>query len=117
MASVIVHPVSIKVPKFNYSSKSYVEDYERDTEKYLKELKQFCKDNSSYEYAGAVIKFPIADGTADYMVVSANSVIHLPLMDAWEIPEAYMRGLRRGDIESNVLFQRRVEALHKKHGK
>jgi len=114
MARVIAPPASIKVPKYNFSSKSCSEDYERDTDKYLDELKKFCKDNSSYEYAGDIIKFPMADSTADYMVFNSNSLIHLPLMDEWEIPDAHMRGLRRADIESSAEFQRRIEGFHKK---
>jgi len=68
---------------------------------------------------GEVVRFPIADGYALYMVAepppktrgAAMSLVHLPLGDAWAIPAAHARGLRKADIVKMVAQRRSIEKL------
>ena len=56
-----------------------------------------------------LIQFPIADGYAFYYVKSLSPLIlqHIPYADAWEIPYAHVRGLRKKDVTDQI--QRRKE--------
>jgi hypothetical protein len=54
-------------------------------------LRRWCKENSQDEFAGEIVKEPVADGYAMYMVLSTKPVklIHLPLGDAWDFRWAH----------------------------
>ena len=72
---------------------------------------------------GEVVRFPMADGYAAYMVAepppktrgAAMSLVHLPLGDAYAIPAAHARGLTKTDIRRMVERDRRVRALFGGH--
>jgi hypothetical protein len=117
MAKAINPPKSIKVPDLGFTSDSCVDDYVREVDVFTKQVQEYCKANSGYEFAGDIIKFPIADGTADYIVFDASTLIHLAIWDAWEVPEAHIRGLRHDDIKHNVMHHRRINSLWENKGK
>ena len=50
------------------------------------------------------ITFPVADGHALYEVrgTSRYTLHHVPIGDAWQVPYAMIRGLRKADIENMV---------------
>jgi len=55
------------------------------------------------EVVGILLAFPVADGYAHYRVSKASPLTlqHVPYGDAWRIPAAHIRGLRKVDaIES-----------------
>jgi hypothetical protein len=63
---------------------------------------------------GEIVRFPIADGNAAYMVADrprGMALIHLPVHDAWQIPDAHARGLRKADIVAQVTAKARWAAL------
>jgi hypothetical protein len=66
-----------------------------------------------------VVRFHIADGYACYYVKSfAPLVLQLiPYGDAYQIPAAHMRGLRRADIEDMIEREKRLRELFSKKGK
>ena len=49
---------------------------------------------------GIVLQFPIADGYAIYRVskTSPLTLEHIPVGDAWQIPAAHIRGIRKRDV-------------------
>ena len=51
-----------------------------------------------------VIQFPIADGYAMYFIKSIRPLTlqHIPYGDAWQIPTAHMRGLKKADVEHMI---------------
>lgn len=53
------------------------------------------------------VRFPFADGHAVYEVRGQKryTLHHVPVGDAWEIPYAHLRGLRKDDIDSNLAYQ------------
>ena len=61
---------------------------------------------------GIVVKFPIADGHAFYRVSREKpfTLQHIPFGDAYQIPMAHIRGLRKADI---VEMRRRDLAVKK----
>ncbi len=81
-------------------------------EEWLAELVEWCltHTDSHSELIGEVIRFPRGDGTADYMVYRTKplTLLHIPLGDAWDLPDYQMRGLRVKDVRELV---RRDQAL------
>lgn len=52
-----------------------------------------------------VIQFPVADGYAMYFVKFTKTSVtlqHIPFGDAWQIPFAHIRGLRKADVEADL---------------
>lgn len=67
-------------------------------------------------YIGEVVRFPRGDGSAMYLVwkTSPLELIHLPVGDAWQIPDAHSRGLRLSDIKDQIDRERRLTELFAK---
>jgi hypothetical protein len=63
---------------------------------------------------GEIVRFPIADGAAQYMVAEGQKktiLIWLEIHDAWNIPDAHARGLNKTDIKNMVTRNERMAAL------
>jgi len=60
-----------------------------------------------------VVRFPIADGFAHYIVTADRPLTlqHIPVGDAWTIPEAHLRGLRAQDIRRDAERDRHLAKL------
>lgn len=63
-------------------------------------LAEYCRDFGNGDLAGKRIAIPYADGGAEYMILShkPTRLIHLPLGDAWSVPDYQTRGLRVSDL-------------------
>lgn len=107
MAKVYSPPEEIKVPEFNLTT------WREDDEKFMKELKEYCETHGSSEHKGKVIRFPMADSYAEYMVFSMKpcTLIHIPLGDAWCFQYANL--LTAKEVEKEVV---KIEALKKIFG-
>ena len=105
MSKVYLPPASIPVPQFDWED---FEGYQKLENKFIDDLKQFCKQRNSGEYIGEVIKFPVADSYALYMVASLSPIelIHLPLMDAWEFQ--YIDRLTVQDIKEKINNEKKL---------
>lgn len=65
------------------------------------------------EIVNGVIKFPVADGYAFYLVSKEHPLTlkHIPFGDAWEIPDAHVRGLTKDDVVDILRSERKLNAL------
>lgn len=85
---------------------------------FIESLRTWVKANrvGAGDLMGQLVHYPVADGSATYMVVGTNpcALMHIPLGDAWQIPEAHMRGLRTQDIRADVQRAQRIAALFAK---
>jgi hypothetical protein len=97
MAKVYAPPEHIKLPEMS-TFKGDFKSYDIACEKYEKEVVDFCKEESKCPDAGAVIGFPVGDGSATYVIYDYRTLIHIQTMDAYAIPEAHARGLRKADL-------------------
>lgn len=61
------------------------------------------------EIVGGILKFPRADGHAFYLVTAKAPLTlqHVPFMDAYTIPPAYIRGLEENDAVHLVEQEKR----------
>lgn len=86
MAKVYAPPQSIPQPDYTIVTQKSFEEYEKAIKEYLKKLKEWCKKRKPRgQLVGEIIRFPVADGHAEYMVASLSplELIHIPLGDAW----------------------------------
>ena len=70
------------------------------------------------EVVGILLQFPIADGYACYVVSKARPLTlqHVPISDAWQIPMAYLRGIRKNDVLLQAHRRREIAKLFSKKG-
>lgn len=84
-------------------------------EKFIQKVKDWLIGNGyTGPLSGEIVRYGQGDGYAEYMVGQGGGktfLIHLPIGDAWQIPEAHMRGLRVADIREQVASQKRMDAL------
>lgn len=113
MATVYSVPDSIKVPELDFRD---INGYRDACNKFCAELKEWCVQRAANvgvtdENYGEIIRFPVADGYAEYMVASLKPIqlIHLPLWDAWEFQ--YANRLTKKDIIEKIRQQKSIEKL------
>jgi len=90
---------SLKGFRWNREKETYREYSERvDGEKGL--FVELQQQSDKANFVGKLLYFPYADGKAVYLVLGAQplTLAHIPIGDAWQIPDAHIRGLRRQDV-------------------
>ncbi len=100
MAKIFSCPSAIPVPKLNFAT---LKQYDTDCEKFKEDLKKFLNENGrNGKNVGEIVRFPVADGYAEYMVASMRplELIHLPLWDAWDFQ--YANRLTAKDIQKKI---------------
>jgi hypothetical protein len=57
--------------------------------------------------------YPVADGRALYYIVSMSPLVlqHIPFLDAYQLPMAHIRGLRREDVEQHIQFEKNIREV------
>ena len=83
MAKVYLLPEDFNAPDFDWHD---IPQYEKDCAELTDRLKAFCIERNDQKNVGEIIKFPVADGYAEYMVAATKPVqlIHLPFWDAYQ---------------------------------
>ena len=111
MAKVYSAPSSIEVPSLDFSN---INGYEKACEKYKADLKAMLQKRNNGKNVGEIIRFPVADGYAEYMVASMKPVelVHLPLGDAWDFQ--YVHLLTAKEVQGQIDQQKALERLFKK---
>jgi len=98
-------PKHLKKPQLEVIGKNYNAAFDKlseDEDKYLVELTDFVKKRKSGKYIGKVIKFPVADGYAKYMVASVRplELVNIPFDDEYEFQ--YIYNLKWKDIRLKI---------------
>ena len=109
MATIYSAPRHIKVADFDPMASR--DEWQANDKRYMNELWRWvkaCKPRG--KLVGEVIRFPVADGYAKYMVASLRplELIHIPLGDAYEF--RYANRLTVADVRLEV---ERVKAMQK----
>lgn len=66
------------------------------------------------EYVGAIVRWQVADGYAEYLVTSmagSGTLQHLPFLDGYTVGPETIRGLRKADIKAKVDQSRNLDRL------
>lgn len=102
----------VETPRFEF--REGIESYNKKEKKYLKDLKNKLIDMGyNGKNVGEVIKFQVADGYAQYMVVSMRPLrlMHLNLIDGYSFQYAHL--LTAKEVNEQIDRQRRLEELFK----
>ena len=113
MAKVFSAPNSIPLPQ--WSIKKTHQENMAEEKAYLDQLKDMLtKRKPTQKLVGEIIRFPAADGYAEYMVASTTplELVHIPLGDAWNFQ--YAHRLTKKDVEEKIKNQKALEELFKK---
>ena len=115
MAKVYSHPYEINTPDFNEAFIDGRFSVEKMTEldnRFIEECRAWVRDAGyRHKLTGQIIRFGVADGQAQYMILNGTSIMHLPLGDGYQIPEAHARGLRAKDMAAMVDYEKRMKEL------
>jgi hypothetical protein len=112
MAKIYSTPQEVKVPSFDWKN---IDQYNKDCEQFYVDLKDFIVANGHKgKNVGKVVRYQVADGYAEYMVVSMKplSLVHIPLGDAYEF--GFMHLMTADEIEKNLHQQEVMAKLFKK---
>jgi hypothetical protein len=113
MAKIFSAPSSIPLPQ--WSIKKTHQENMAEEKTYLETLKDMLiKRKPTQKLVGEIIKFPMADGYAEYMVASTTplELVHIPLGDAWDFQ--YAHRLTKKDVEEKIKNQKALDELFKK---
>lgn len=83
----------LTVPTFSFGNGASVEDYNKANDQYIQDMKAMLIEHGyKGKNSGEVIKFPVADGHALYMVISMRplELMHIPIVDAWDFQYAHL---------------------------
>lgn len=66
------------------------------------------------EVVGALMKWPVADSYAWYLVTSDKPLTlqYVPYCDGWTVPDALIRGVRKADVLDQLDRRRRLAAFY-----
>lgn len=93
-------PVSADIPfDLNYAETNAAMDRYREAMREWIENRAVREGKKLHKLAGKSIFIPYADGYAEYMIWDGRRMIHVPLMDAWNVPDYMTRGLKVADLE------------------
>lgn len=112
MAEIYSAPSEVRLPKLDFSN---METYNKDCERYVSDLVKHIKDMGyKGKNVGEVVKFAVADGYAEYMVLSMKPMrlIHIPLGDAYEFP--YVGLMTASEITKKIEGQKMMDKLFSK---
>jgi len=108
MATIYSPPKSIAIPELNFKE---VDKYRKECENYINELRELVKRRNNNKYVGEILRFPVADSYAEYMVASLKPVelIHIPLWDSWEFNYAHLMTAKK--IKEDLERQKKLAEI------
>ena len=111
MAEIYSAPKEVRLPKLDFSN---MQDYNKDCNRYISDLVKHIKDMGyKGKNVGEIVKFSVADGYAEYMVLSMKPMrlVHIPLGDAYEFQYAHLMTAK--EINQKLDAQNRLAQLFK----
>jgi len=111
MAEIYSAPKEVRLPKLDFSN---MQDYNKDCNRYISDLVKHIKDMGyKGKNVGEIVKFSVADGYAEYMVLSMKPMrlVHIPLGDAYEFQYAHLMTAK--EINQKLDAQKKLAQLFK----
>ena len=111
MGKIYSAPKEIAVP--SYTNFKCYDLYEKACDEYVEKIQEYARKLNPCPEAGEIVYFPVADGQAQYVVVSLKPVtlIHLDIGDAWDFQ--YANRLTASDIRKKIKAQKVIQELFK----
>lgn len=107
MAKIYGGVQGLEVPKFNWEN---IEAYRKACEKYVSDLRESLKgQNTTGKNVGEIIRFPVADGTAEYMVASMRplELVHIGIGDGYQYPDVAL--YKAKDVQAKIDQQKKLD--------
>lgn len=110
--AVYTTPDGIEIPNVKWEGANIAQRIKEADDKYRAELKAWCIErNPEQEHVGEIVRYPVADGTAEYMVAATKplQLIHLETGDKY-----WYEGIERfklKDILKKIDQQKSLEAF------
>jgi hypothetical protein len=109
---VYASPIPYSFDECMVDGRFSVEAMAASEQRYTGQVEAWLRENGyHHKLTGHIVRFPVADGAAQYMIANGTTLIHLPLGDAWQIPAAHARGLRISDIQAEITRAAKFRAL------
>lgn len=110
-ATIYSAPKSVPLPKYDIKN---VQDWRKEEDDYIDQLKTVLLRRKNGKNIGEVLRFPVADGYAMYMVASMRplELVHLPLGDCWEFE--YVHLLNAQEVQQRIDSHKALEELFSK---
>ena len=108
-ATIYSVPKNVKLPKMDFSNFDRAK-WLKDEEDFKKALRKDIKSKGyTGKNSGEIIKFPVADGYAEYMVLQMRplGLIHLPLGDAYQFQYAHLMTAK--EVNEQIEGQKRMD--------
>jgi hypothetical protein len=80
--------------------------YRAETERYIRAVL-----GGRHKVTGKILRFPVADGYAQYMIWTPTKWIHLDEVDGYHADAATVRGMRAQDVLDRVESAARLHAM------
>ena len=112
MVDIYSAPSEVRLPKLDFSN---MQDYNKDCKRYISDLTKHIKDMGyKGKNVGEIVRFAVADGYAEYMVLSMKPMrlVHIPLGDAYEFQYAHL--MTASEITKKLEGQKMMEKLFSK---
>lgn len=89
--------------------------YDRKIREWVEDLAVDYRKKSKGDLVGEVIRFPVADGCAQYMITKHNpfTMVHLAIGDCWHVQDYTIRGFRITDARAQVNRNRELSRSYK----
>jgi len=113
MAKIYNVPEQVMLPSNTFEN---VNDWQKNDDNFIDNLRDWLLANGYVgKNVGEIIQFPVADGYAQYMILSMKpvSLIHLPLGDAWSYE--YVHLLTAKEVNARLEQKKAMEKLFSKH--
>ena len=104
-------PKSVKLPKMDFANFNR-DKWFKDEEDFKEALRKYIKSKGyTGKNSGEIIRFPVADGYAEYMVLQMRplGLIHLPLGDAYRFPYAHLMTAK--EVNAQIEGQKRLDKI------
>lgn len=116
--TIMAKLISFNSGKWDKDDGESWDDYDKRTSGQLSDLFHRSDALANGEIVGGLISFPVADGMAFYLVISASPlmVAHIPYGDAYMVNPILIRGLRADDVRRQLTLRRKINSLFPKKG-
>jgi len=116
MAKVYALPeeLEVKVPVMDFDNMA---TYDKAEKEFIEEVKTWCKTANPHDkYAGERYRIPMADGYAEYVVLSSSpmALLHLPIGDKWDSP--YANGTTKKALIAKIEADKKWAEFVEKNG-
>ena len=109
-ATIFTITEKFPTPELDFANFDHAK-YNKDNDDYIAKVKKFLLSQKSGKNIGEILNFPVADGSAQYMVASMRplQLVHLELGDAYHFQYDYL--LTAKEVNQKLESQRAMDKL------